>query len=96
MVDPVQIILLIVIVVLAILLVVLGIQVFFILQELRTTIKKTNNILDNAYSITENIEGPLEAISSLALGLKAGSFLTIAKFAKNFLGREKEEKKERE
>lgn len=91
MVDPVQIILLVVITVLTILLVVLGTQVLFILQELRKTIKKANKILDNANSITENIEGPLEAISSLVLGLKAGSFLSVAKFIKNFVSRDKEE-----
>src|SRR4051812_40109731 len=90
MVDPVQMILLIVIIVLAILLVVLGVQVFFILRELRKTVKKTNKILDNANSITENIEGPLEAVSSLIVGLKAGSFITVAKFLNNFIGRGKD------
>jgi len=97
MVDPVQIILLIVIIILTILLVVLGIQIFFILQELKGTIKKANKILDNADSITENIEGPLAFISSLVLGVKAGSFMTVAKFVKNFMSREKEtdEKKHR-
>lgn len=91
MVDPVQIILLVVIGVLTTLLVVLGTQVFFILQELRKTVKKANKILDNANSITENIEGPLEAISSVILGLKAGSFLTVAKFIKNFVSKDKED-----
>jgi len=90
MVDPVQIILLIVIIILTILLVVLGIQIFFILQELKSTVKKANKILDNANSITENIEEPLAALSSLFLGVKAGSFLTIAKFVGNFLGRDKD------
>lgn len=94
MIDPVQLVLLIVIVVLTTLLVILGVQIFFILTELRKTIKKTNKILDNANSITENIEGPLEALSSLILGLRAGSFFTVMKFIKNFLGRDKEEKKE--
>lgn len=95
MVDPVQIILLVVIAVLTTLLIVLGIQVFFILQELRKTIKKTNKILDNANAITENIEGPLEAISSLVLGLKAGSFLSVAKFIKNFLSKDKDDDERR-
>ncbi len=96
MVDPVQIILLAVIVILSILLVVLGIQVFFILQEVRVTVKKANKILDRADSITENIEEPLSAISSLVLGIKAGSFVTVAKYVKNFLGRDKEEKKDKD
>lgn len=91
MVDPVQLTLLLVIVVLTVLLVVLGIQVFYILKEFRGTIKRANTVLDNANSITENIEGPLAAISSLVLGVKAGSFVTVAKFIKNFIGRDKED-----
>lgn len=92
MVDPVQVTLLIVIVILTILLVVLGVQIFFILRELRTTVKKTNKILDNAYAITEDIEGPVSALSSLVLGVRTGSVMTILKFVKSFLGRDKEEK----
>ena len=95
MVDPVQIILLIVIVVLAVLLVVLGIQVFFILLELKVTVKKVNKILDHADNITENIEGPLAAVSSLFLGIKAGSVLNIARFVKGFFGNDKDEDKKR-
>lgn len=96
MVDPVQMILLIVIIVLTILLVVLGIQVFFILRELRVTVKKTNKILDNANSITENIDGPLSALSSLVLGVKAGSFMTVMNVVKGFIGRSKEENRDRD
>jgi hypothetical protein len=96
MVDPVQMILLIVIIILTILLVVLGIQIFLILKELRITVKKTNKVLDNAYSITEDIEGPLSALSSLVLGVKSGSFLTIMKIVKNFLGREKDSDERRD
>lgn len=90
MIDPVQITLLLVIVVLTVLLVVLGIQVYFILKELRGTVRRANRVLDNANSITENIEGPLAALSSLALGVKAGSFVTAVKFIKNFIGRDKD------
>jgi hypothetical protein len=96
MVDPVQLVLLLVILVLTILLVILGIQVFFILKELRQTISKTNKVLDNADSITENIEVPLSALSSLALGVKASSLITIAKFVRSLLGRHDEDKKHRE
>jgi hypothetical protein len=88
MIDPVQLVLLIVILVLTVLLVVLGIQIFFILKELRQTISKTNKVLDNADSITENIEAPLSALSSLALGVKASSLITIAKFVRSLIGRD--------
>jgi hypothetical protein len=90
MVDTVQLVLLIVIVVLTCLLVILGIQVFYIFRELRKTITKTNRVLDNADSITSNIEGPLSAISSLALGAKATSLISVAKFVKNVLSKDKD------
>ena len=92
MIDPVQLVLLIVILVLTVLLVVLGIQIFFILKELRQTISKTNKVLDNADSITENIEVPLSALSSLALGVKASSLITIAKFVRNLLGHDEKKR----
>jgi hypothetical protein len=87
MVDPVQMILLLVILVLTILLVILGIQVYYILREVRETIIRTNRVLDNAESITENIDAPLSALSSLALGAKASSLLTVAKFVRSMVGR---------
>lgn len=96
MVDPVQLVLLVVIVVLTILLVVLGIQVYLILKDLRQTISKTNKILDNADSITENIDEPLAALSSLIMGAKATSFFTIARFIKNLLGRDSDERRYRD
>src|SRR5476651_2451827 len=96
MIDPVQLILLLVIIVLTVLLVILGIQVFLILKELRYTISKTNKVLDNANNITENIEAPLSALSSLALGgFKASSLITVAKFVKSLLGKSKEDDERR-
>jgi len=91
MIDPVQLVLLIVILVLTILLVILGVQVFFILRELRQTISKTNKVIENAGSITENIEAPLSALSSLALGVKASSLITIAKFIRSLVGKHSDE-----
>jgi len=91
MIDPVQLVLLIVILVLTILLVILGVQVFFILKELRQTITKTNKVLDSAESITENIEAPLSALSSLVFGAKASSLITVAKFVRSLLGKHHED-----
>jgi len=91
MVDPVQMVLLVVILVLTGLLVVLGIQVFYILRELRDTISKTNKVLDHADSISENIDVPLSALSSLVVGAKASSFITVAKLVGSFLGRKKDD-----
>lgn len=93
MIDSVQLILLLVIIVLTILLVVLGIQVFYILRDLRQTVKKTNKILENANNITEGIEGPISAISSLLIGTKGGSVLSIFRFVKNLLSKDNHEEK---
>lgn len=73
--DPAQTILFLVIIVLTILLLVLGIQVFFILKELRKTIEKTNKVLDDAEQITESVSAPLSSISALTMGLKTGASL---------------------
>jgi predicted PurR-regulated permease PerM len=94
MIDPVQIVLLIVITVLTVLLVVLGVQVFLILRELRKTIVKANDVLENVDSITESIEEPLSAVSSIVLGLKTGSFFTILKTLSSFINRNKKDKKD--
>lgn len=73
MIDPAQTALFLVIIVLTLLLVILGIQVFFILRELRKTIDKTNKILDDTSAITESVSGPISSFSSIAMGLKAGA-----------------------
>lgn len=73
--DPAQILLFIVIIVLTTLLVVLGIQVYFILRDLRKTISKANRVLDNTGEITENVSAPLSSLSSVLMGLKAGGAL---------------------
>ena len=75
MIDPAQTALFLVIIVLTLLLIILGIQVFFILRELRKTINKTNKILDDTGAITESVSGPISSFSSIAMGLKAGARL---------------------
>lgn len=77
--DPAQLLLFLVIIILTILLVVLGIQVFFILRDLRQTISKANRVLDNTEEITESVSGPVTSLSTLLMGLRSG-----AKFA-NFV-----------
>jgi len=96
MIDAVQLILLFVIITLTVLLVILGVQVFYILRDVRQTIKKTNKILENADNITEGIQGPITAISSFVLGTKATSLLSIARLVKGFLGHDREERHKHE
>ncbi len=80
MIDTAQAVLLFVVVILTILLLVLGIQVFFILRELRETVSKANKVLDDTGSITESVSGPISSLSNLASGIKTG--LSVAKFLK--------------
>lgn len=89
MTDPAQTALFLVVIVLTILLVVLGIQVFFILKELRKTIDKANKVLDDTGAITESVSKPISSLSSLAMGLKAG-----ARIAKILNGEKKSKKDE--
>lgn len=77
MTDPAQTALFLVVVALTILLVVLGVQVYFILRELRKTIDKANKVLDDTGVITESVSKPISSLSSLTMGLKTGA--TIAK-----------------
>lgn len=88
MIDPAQTALFLVVIVLTILLLVLGIQVFFILRELRKTIDKANKVLDDTGVITESVSKPISSFSSLAMGLKTG-----AKIAK-ILNKDKHHKDE--
>lgn len=93
MIDSVQLILLLIIITLTVLLVILGIQVFFILRDLRKTVKKTNKILENAEDITEGIQGPITAISSFVIGTKATSIMSLVGFIKHLLSKDKEDEK---
>ncbi len=61
--------------VLTILVLVLGVQVFFILRELRRTVTKANKVLDDAGVITESVSGPVSTLSSLATGVKTGALI---------------------
>lgn len=93
--DPVQLVLLIVILVLTGLLVVLGIQVFYLLKEVRVTITKANKVLDHVDSITANIDAPLSALSSFALDSKTSSLFSVAKLIGNFVGRKKDKDRDK-
>jgi hypothetical protein len=72
MIDTTQILLIAVITVLTVILTVIGIQLIYILKELRKTVDKVNKILDDTAIVSENIAKPVAGISSLLTGLKAG------------------------
>lgn len=77
MVDAVQIVILVVVILLTMLLLVLGVQVFFILKEFRETMGRTNKILDDVESITDDVKEPISVISDFARGARGLS--SIAK-----------------
>lgn len=64
MIDITQGLLVVVVVVLTVLLTAVGIQVFFILRELRQSVKKTNKILDDTGLISESVAKPISVISN--------------------------------
>ncbi|MBI2442591.1 MAG: hypothetical protein HYV40_01625 [Candidatus Levybacteria bacterium] len=73
MIDAVQVILLLVIVTLAVLLLILGVQVFFILREIRKTVMKANQVLDDTGAITRSVTGPITSVASLVEGVSTGA-----------------------
>ena len=75
MTDTAQIVLLLVISVLTLLLVALGIQVFFILRELKQTVTKANKVLDDTGMITQSVSGPISSLSTIVSGVKVGATL---------------------
>ncbi len=95
MLDTVQLVLLFVIIIVSLLLVVLGVQVFFILKEVRKTITKANDVLQDAHRITESVSVPISSLSSLASGLKAGSIIAAIKVVKSILSHDKEDSKDK-
>lgn len=90
--DTAQGVLLFVLIVLTILLLVLGVQVFFILRELRRTVTKANKVLDDTGAITESVSGPISSLSTVMAGVKAGA--SIASLFKKKKHKQKEEDKD--
>ena len=90
MIDPAQTALFLVVIILTVLLLVLGIQVFFILRELRKTLEKANKVLDDTGVITESVSKPIASLSTLTMGLKTGA--VIAKILN--VGKKHHEKKD--
>ena len=76
MAETLQIILLIMVVVVIVFVIVLGVQVFYLIKDVRKTISKANRVLGNTNSITDSISEPLSAISGIVGTVSAGSVLT--------------------
>lgn len=70
--DPIQLVIIVISLALTILIVVLGIQVFFILKEIRRSMQKMNKILDDFGKVTGSVGEGAQNLSGLVSGIKAG------------------------
>jgi len=88
--DLTQIVLLSVIIVLTVFLVVLGFQVFFVLRDLRFTLKRMNRLFDDANVLVDEVKKPIEKASNFFTALTAGAGLVhLLKKGKDERSREK-------
>lgn len=69
--DPVQLTIISISFILTMLLVVLGVQVWLILKEVRTSLTKTNGMLDDAKKVTSTIGDSVAGMAGVASGIKA-------------------------
>lgn len=70
--DPIQLTIIVVTITLTILMVVLGIQVFFILKEIRLSVHKANKMLDDAGKVTETVSGGVASMGGFINGVRSG------------------------
>ncbi len=87
--DPVQLTIIIISFILTLLLVLLGIQVWYILKEIRTGIMKTNTMLDDAKKVTSTVGDSVSSMSGIVSGIKA-AFSVFKTFKKKSDGEEEE------
>lgn len=71
--DLTQIVLLSVIIVLAVFLVILGVQLFFVLRDLRKSLQRMNIFFDEANQLVDEVKKPIEQAGSLVTALTTGA-----------------------
>jgi hypothetical protein len=76
--EPTQIVLIAISIVLTSLFIALGIQLWFILKEIRISIMKVNKMLDDAGRVTGVVGEGVSNVSGLMNGLKAGMSLVTS------------------
>lgn len=94
MLDLTQILLVIVITTLTILLTFIGVQIIYILREIRKSIEKFNKMLDDAGTITEAISHPISGLGGVVEGLKSG--VKAIETVGNFLSKRRKKREEEE
>jgi len=70
--DPTQLTIIIISCALALLLIILGIQVWFILKEMRRSLQKVNTMLDDAVKVSGAVSEGVVGMSGFVNGLKTG------------------------
>lgn len=70
--DPIQLTIIGVSVTLTMLLVVLGVQVYYILKEIRFSVQKTNKMLDDAGKVSGTVSEGVTSMSGFMNGIKSG------------------------
>lgn len=70
--DPIQFVIIVVSLSLTLLIVVLGVQVFYILKEMRISAQKVNKMLDDAGKVSGSVSSTVEGMSGLVSGIKTG------------------------
>lgn len=71
MIEPVQVLLFAVVITLTILVVVIGLQIYYILSEVRKIFSKFNTMADGAVTITNNVGQSFQNLSGFSQGLRA-------------------------
>ncbi|MBI2611823.1 hypothetical protein HYW54_03705 [Candidatus Gottesmanbacteria bacterium] len=69
MIDPIQILIIVVVSSLTILLIVIGIQIVFILQEIRKSFQKINKMLDDMTTVSSSFSKSVTNLSGFTSGL---------------------------
>ncbi len=69
MIDNTQLLLIAVVTVLTAVLTIIGVQVFFILREIRESVRKFNKMLDDAGMISESVARPIASLSNSITGV---------------------------
>ena len=70
--DPTQLTIIVISLALATLLIILGIQVWFILKEIRISLQKMNSMLDDAKKVSGTVSEGIVGMSGFMNGLKTG------------------------
>jgi hypothetical protein len=70
--DPTQLTIIVISFAIAILLIVLGIQMWYILKEIRSSLQKMNKMLDDAGKVSGTISAGVVGMSGFVNGLKTG------------------------